>query len=122
MISGETCPSGILTYKIKSKLCAFQIMYISDYVQTTFFYLGRFLKKISDDQCSILIKGGIYHIKHMSLQPLTMGVDRRELGCLMKYLLCLIFAPTASLLCCGSIPSIVEMINTINQHKIIPYR
>ncbi len=38
---------------------------IPDYMQSTFFYLGRFLKKLSDDQCSSITKGSIYHIKHM---------------------------------------------------------
>ncbi len=55
--------------QIKNALCA------SDYIQTTFFYLGRFLKKLADDQFSSVIKGSIYHIKHMPMQPFTMGVD-----------------------------------------------
>ena len=29
-----------------------------------FFYLGRFLKKIEDDQYTSITKGGIYHINH----------------------------------------------------------
>ena len=37
-----------LKYKSRSK-CS---MCISDYIQTTFFYLGKFLKKLADDQCS----------------------------------------------------------------------
>ncbi len=39
-------------------------MCISDYTQTTFFYLERFLKKLADDQFSSITKGIIYHIKH----------------------------------------------------------
>ncbi len=31
--------------KVKCSIC------ISDYIQTTFFHLGRFLKKLADDQC-----------------------------------------------------------------------
>ena len=31
-------------------------MYISDYMQTTFFYLEIFLKKLADDQCAPLSK------------------------------------------------------------------
>ena len=50
-------------------------MCISDYMQTTFFYLGRFLKKLADDQCFLISKGSIDHIKHMSIQPFTMDVD-----------------------------------------------
>ena len=59
-------------------------MYISDCTQTTFFYLGRFQKKIPDDQCSSITKGSIYQIKHMAIQPFTMGVDSPEIGCLME--------------------------------------
>ncbi len=33
-------------------------------IQTTFFYLERFLKKLADDQCFSITKGSIYHIKH----------------------------------------------------------
>ncbi len=40
-------------------------MCISHYMQTTFFYLGRFLKKIADDQSFSISKGSIYHIKHV---------------------------------------------------------
>ncbi len=35
-------------------------MCISDYIQTTFCYLGRFLKKLADDQCTSITKGSIY--------------------------------------------------------------
>ena len=50
-------------------------MCISDYMQTTFFYLGRFIKKLADDQCSSITKVSIYHIKHMSIQPFTMRLE-----------------------------------------------
>ncbi len=59
-------------------------MCISDYIQTTFFHPGRFMKKLADDQCFSPIKGSIYHIKHTSIQPFTMGVDLPEIGCLME--------------------------------------
>ncbi len=36
---------------------------ISDFMQTTFFYLERFLKKLADDQCSSITKGSITYIK-----------------------------------------------------------
>ncbi len=39
-------------------------MCVSDCIQITFFYLGRFLKKTADDQCSSISKGSMYHIKH----------------------------------------------------------
>ena len=35
-------------------------MCISDYIQTTFFYPGRFFKKLADDQCSSITKGSMY--------------------------------------------------------------
>ncbi len=37
---------------------------IAYYMQTTFFYLGRFLNKLADDQCSSITNGSIYHVKH----------------------------------------------------------
>ncbi len=51
----------ILPTKQKRSMC------ISHYMQTTFFYLWRFLKKLADNQCSSLVwltTGTIYHIKH----------------------------------------------------------
>ena len=45
----------------------------------TFFYLGRFLRKLADDQYSIITKESIYHIKHMYIQPFT-----TEMGSLME--------------------------------------
>ena len=49
-------------------------MRISDYMQTTLFYLGRFMKKLADDQWSYRTKGSIYYIKH-NIQPFGMGVN-----------------------------------------------
>ncbi len=59
-------------------------MYISDYMQTTVFYFGRFLKKLADDRYSSITKGSIYHIKHMFIQPFTMDMGWPEIGCLME--------------------------------------
>ncbi len=53
-------------------------------MQTTFFYLGRFLKKLVDDQCSFKTKGSIYHIKHIYIQPFTTVVDWLEIWCLIE--------------------------------------
>ncbi len=54
-------------------------------MQTTFFfYLERFLKKLADDQCYLITKGSIYHIKHLSTQPFTMGVAWPEIARLME--------------------------------------
>ncbi len=53
-------------------------------MQTTFFYLGRILKKLADDQCSSITKGSIYHIKPTYIQPFTTVVDWPEIGCLME--------------------------------------
>ncbi len=68
---------------------------ISDYIQTTFFYLGRFLKKLADDHCCSITKDSIYDINHMYKQPFTTVVDWPEVW---KYLLRFIFADTAFLL------------------------
>ncbi len=54
----NVCPT-----KWKHSIC------ISDFMQTTFFYLGGFLKKLADDHCFSITKGSIYHIKHVSIQP-----------------------------------------------------
>ena len=53
-------------------------------MQTSFFSLGRFLKKLADDQGSSITKGSIYHIKHMYMQPFTVGVNWLEIWCLME--------------------------------------
>ena len=38
---------------------------VADKMHSTFFHLGRFLKKLApDDQCSSITKDSIYHIKH----------------------------------------------------------
>ncbi len=39
-------------------------IYISNCMQTTFFYIERFLKKLVDYQFSSITKGSIYHIIH----------------------------------------------------------
>ncbi len=52
---------------------------ISDFMQTTFLYLGKFLKKLADDQCSSITKGSIYRINHI-----TTVVDWPEIRCLME--------------------------------------
>ncbi len=54
----------------KNAIWAFQIT-----MQSTFFYPGRFLKNLADNQESSLTKGCIYHTKHMSIEPFTMRVD-----------------------------------------------
>ncbi len=52
---------------------------ISDFMQSSFFYIDRFRKKLADDRCSSITKGSIYHIKHMYIQPLTREVDWPEI-------------------------------------------
>ncbi len=49
-----------------------------------FLWTWRFLKKLTDDQCSSITKGSIYHIKHRSIQPFSMGVDWPEIVHLME--------------------------------------
>ncbi len=63
-----------LPHKVKTQYLHFNFM------QTTFFYLERFLKKLAEDQCSFITKGSIYHIKHMYIQPFTTVVDWPEIG------------------------------------------
>ena len=59
-------------------------MCILDGMQSTFFCLGKFLKKLADSQCSSITKGSIYYIKHMYIQPFSMEVDWPEIWCLME--------------------------------------
>ena len=59
-------------------------MCISDCMEITIFYLGRFLKKFAVNQCSSITKGSIYHIKHNVHTTITTGVDWPEIGCLME--------------------------------------
>ncbi len=68
-------------------------------MQTTFFYLERFLKKLVDDQYSSITKGSIYYSKHMYIQPFSMEVDWWTNGIKWMYVLCFIFVDTAFLLC-----------------------
>ncbi len=55
-------------------------------MQITFFYRGRFLKKLADYQNSSITKGSIYHIEHMNIQPFTAVVDRPEIGSIYNVL------------------------------------
>ncbi len=55
-------------------------MCISNLKQITLFYVRRFLKKLADDQCSLITKGSIYYCKPMSIQSFIMGVDWPEIG------------------------------------------
>ena len=50
--------SDVCTTKWKRSMC------ISNDIQTTFFYFGRLLKKLADDQCSSITKDSICHITH----------------------------------------------------------
>ena len=73
---------------------------ISDFIQTTFFYLGSFLKKLADDQCSSRTKDSIYHIKHNGVHTTfyhSSGLTRNLTlnGCIYHVLY---FAATAFLL------------------------
>ncbi len=67
-------------------------MCISDYMQTTFFYLEIFPKKLADDQCFSTTKGSrpIYHIKLMLIQPFAWDWIGLKLD-VISNLLCLIF-------------------------------
>ncbi len=75
-------PLGLLNSAPPSKN---KVSAISDYMQITYFHLGRFLKKLTDDQYSSITKGIIYYnIKHMLIQPFSMEVDWPANWCLME--------------------------------------
>ncbi len=63
----------------KNAVSAFQVS-----SKLLLFYLGRFLKKLADDQCSSITKGSIYHIKYMYIHPFTIVVNWPEIGGLME--------------------------------------
>ncbi len=61
-------------------------MYLSHYMQATFFYLQKLWKKLADDQCSSITKGSIYHIRHMFTQPFTTHGSGLTWKLMFKYL------------------------------------
>ena len=67
-------------------------MCILDHTQSTFFCLGKFMKKSADDQCSSITKWRIYYIKHMYIQPLSWKWIDQIFDGKWKYLLWFIFA------------------------------
>ena len=44
------------------------------------------MKKLADDQCALINKGSIYHIKYMSIQPLSWEWIDMKLDVKWKYL------------------------------------
>ena len=74
-------------------------MYILDHTQSTFFCLGKFLKKIADDQCFSRTKGGICYMKHVYIQPFSLEVDWPKTLTFNGSIYCFIFALTAFLIC-----------------------
>ncbi len=75
----QSVQSIILPHQVKMQYLHFRF-----HANYTFFYSGRFLKKLADDQCSSISKGSIYHINHMDMQPFTTVVSWPEIGCLME--------------------------------------
>ena len=63
----RVCSCHLPPTKLKHSIC------MADYIRTTFFYLGKFLKELADNQCSSITKGSIYHIKHMSITTFYHG-------------------------------------------------
>ena len=69
---------------------------ISDFMQTTFFYLERFQKNLADNLCSSIMNGNIYYMKTMSIQAFSVKVDSPEIWHSMEVsTICFIFAHTA---------------------------
>ena len=59
-------------------------MCILNHMQSTFFCLEKFLKKLADNECSSVAKGSIYYIKHMYIQLFSMEVDWPEIWGLLE--------------------------------------
>ncbi len=65
----------VLPYKVKHSFCIIRL-------HTNYFLLPwKIPEEIADDHCSSITKHSIYHLKLMSIQPFTMGVDSPEIGC-----------------------------------------
>ena len=65
-----------LPHKEKCSMC------ISDYMQTTFFHCGIFLKKLQMTSALQYSELKTYlPLKHMSIQPFIKGMDWPEIGC-----------------------------------------
>ncbi len=82
-------------------------MCTSDYMQTNFFYLRIFLKKLVDDQCCLIPKDRICHQPLCTYNILPWKRIDLKLDVLWRYLLCIIFADTAFLLGTEYVPSLV---------------
>ncbi len=73
-------------------------MCILDHTLSTLFCLGKFLKKLADDQCRSITKGSIYYIKHMYIQPFSMKTDW-PINLMLNGTTVLYFAHNVFLLC-----------------------
>ena len=61
------------------------MQYVHFNLHTNYFLLPwKIPEGISRPSMLFQYEGSIYHIKHMSIQPFTMGVDQHEIGCLME--------------------------------------
>ncbi len=75
-------------------------------MQTTFFYLQRFLKKLATKQYSSITTDSIYHIKHVHTTFYhSSGLTRNWM--FNGIILCFIFADTAFLLGGAEIQSLI---------------
>ena len=59
-------------------------MCILDHMQSTLFCLWKLLMNLTDDQCSSITKGSIYHIKHTYIHPFNMEADWPEIWRIME--------------------------------------
>ena len=89
-----------LPHKVKMQHC------ISDYTQSTFStfsYLGNFLKKLADNQCSSITNGSTSYQTYVHTTFYHWSALTWKLHIKWKYLLCLIFAHIAFLLCIADV-------------------
>ncbi len=78
VFENTTLIPAYLPHKVKMHVC------ISDNIQTTFYYHGRFLNILADDYSFAITRGSTSTISNMSIQPFTLRVDWNEIGCLME--------------------------------------
>ncbi len=97
-------------------------MCILDHTQSTFFSLGKSLKKLADDQW---YKGSIYYIKHMYIQPFSMEVHWPKMCCLMEvctmFYICTYCVFTLWGTCCKNVKNWLVRIMWLFLHLVVLY-
>ncbi len=98
----------------RSLPCKVKMQYVHFKLYTPCFLLPSkiFLNKLANDQCSLINKGSIYHIKHMSIQPFAWRWIDLKWSVKWKYLACFIFAHTVFFTFYSRINNVTNLLKT----------